>query len=101
MMENLLGAIQTNEAQVAIIDITGVPTVDAAVAHHLTQTVNAVRLMGADCLISAIRPPIAQLMARLGIDLYATVTHATLANALAAAIKLTNAPLPAVSTADR
>ncbi|OKK03836.1 anti-anti-sigma factor [Streptomyces sp. CB03234] len=92
VMENLLEAIQRDEAQVAIIDITGVPTVDTAVAHHLMQTVNAVRLMGADCLISGIRPPIAQIIAQLGIDLSPILTRATLADALAAAMTLTEQP---------
>ncbi|MFE1500051.1 STAS domain-containing protein, partial [Streptomyces albidoflavus] len=94
VMENLLEAIQREEAQVAIIDITGVPTVDTAVAHHLMQTVNAVRLMGADCVISGIRPPIAQIIAQLGIDLSAILTRGTLADALAAAIPMTNRPTP-------
>ncbi|MFK4068427.1 STAS domain-containing protein [Streptomyces sp. NPDC029674] len=88
VMENLLEAIERDEAQVAIIDITGVPTVDTAVAHHLMQTVNAVRLMGADCVISGIRPPIAQIIAQLGIDLSPILTRATLADALAAAIPM-------------
>ncbi len=101
VMGNLLGAIQTEEAQVAIIDITGVPTVDTAVAHHLMQTVNAVRLMGADCLISGIRPPIAQLMAQLGIDLHAILTRATLADALQTAIELTGMPARGVPAAGR
>ncbi|AOP51245.1 STAS domain-containing protein [Streptomyces lydicus] len=90
VMENLLQAIQENEAQVAIIDITGVPTVDTAVAQHLLQTVNAVRLMGADCVISGIRPPIAQTIAQLGIDLSTILTRATLADALTAAVRLTD-----------
>ncbi|MFE2156961.1 STAS domain-containing protein [Streptomyces lydicus] len=89
VMENLLQAIQENEAQIAIIDITGVPTVDTAVAQHLLQTVNAVRLMGADCVISGIRPPIAQTIAQLGIDLSTILTRATLADALTAAVRLT------------
>ncbi|WP_055698718.1 MULTISPECIES: STAS domain-containing protein [Streptomyces] len=92
VMENLLEAIERDEAQVAIIDITGVPTVDTAVAHHLMQTVNAVRLMGADCVISGIRPPIAQIIAQLGIDLSNILTRATLADALAAAIPLLRDP---------
>ncbi|MFG2862275.1 STAS domain-containing protein [Streptomyces sioyaensis] len=91
VMENLLQAIQEHEALVAIVDITGVPTVDTAVAQHLMQTVNAVRLMGADCVISGIRPPIAQTIAQLGIDLSTILTRATLADALAAAVKLTDA----------
>ncbi|WP_241844978.1 STAS domain-containing protein [Streptomyces silvensis] len=94
VMENLLQAIQDDEALVAIIDITGVPTVDTAVAQHLMQTVKAVRLMGADCVISGIRPPIAQTIAQLGIDLSTILTRATLADALAAAIKITDAPGP-------
>lgn len=94
VMENLLQAIQDDEALVAIIDITGVPTVDTAVAQHLMQTVKAVRLMGADCVISGIRPPIAQTIAQLGIDLSTILTRATLADALAAAIKITDGPGP-------
>ncbi|WP_369212821.1 STAS domain-containing protein [Streptomyces flavofungini] len=93
VMENLLQAIERDEAEVAIIDITGVPTVDTAVAHHLMQTVDAVRLMGADCVISGIRPSIAQIIAQLGIDLSAILTRATLADALAAAIRLTDRPV--------
>ncbi|MFI8929065.1 STAS domain-containing protein [Streptomyces sp. NPDC053474] len=94
VMENLLQAIQDDQALVAIIDITGVPTVDTAVAQHLMQTVKAVRLMGADCVISGIRPPIAQTIAQLGIDLSTILTRATLADALAAAIKLADTPGP-------
>ena len=89
VMENLLQAIQDHEALISIIDITGVPTVDTVVAQHLMHTVNAVRMMGADCVISGIRPPIAQTIAQLGIDLSAILTRATLADALAAAIGLT------------
>ncbi|MFF1379690.1 STAS domain-containing protein [Streptomyces sp. NPDC058308] len=94
VMESLLQAIQDHEAQVAIIDITGVPTVDTAVAQHLMQTVNAVRLMGADCVISGIRPPIAQTIAQLGIDLSKILTRVTLADALSEAIKLTGSAAP-------
>ncbi|UNO41084.1 STAS domain-containing protein [Streptomyces sp. MST-110588] len=92
VMENLLQAIQDHEALVTIIDITGVPTVDTAVAQHLMHTVNAVRLMGADCVISGIRPPIAQTIAQLGIDLSTILTRATLADALGTAIKLIDRP---------
>ncbi|MFG3506940.1 STAS domain-containing protein [Streptomyces sp. NPDC047821] len=92
VMEKLLEAIEREEAQAAIIDITGVSTVDTAVAHHLMRTVDAVRLMGADCVISGIRPPIARTIAELGIDLSPVLTHATLADALAAAIALTGRP---------
>ncbi|MGW7693336.1 STAS domain-containing protein [Streptomyces asiaticus] len=94
VMENLLQAIQDHEALVAIIDITGVPTVDTAVAQHLMQTVNAVRLMGADCVISGVRPSIAQTIAQLGIDLSTILTRATLADALATAIKMIDGPGP-------
>ncbi|WP_329114302.1 STAS domain-containing protein [Streptomyces sp. NBC_01465] len=92
VMESLLQAIQDNEARIAIVDITGVPAVDTAVAQHLMHTVNAVRLMGADCVISGIRPPIAQTIAQLGIDLSTILTRATLADALEAAIRLTDRP---------
>ncbi|MEU7484348.1 STAS domain-containing protein [Streptomyces sp. NPDC042319] len=98
VMENLLQAIQEHEARIAIIDITGVPTVDTAVAQHLMHTVNAVRLMGADCVISGIRPPIAQTIAQLGIDLSTILTRATLADALSAAIELRDSPASAPLT---
>ncbi|MEU5266361.1 STAS domain-containing protein [Amycolatopsis sp. NPDC021455] len=88
VMNNLLEAIQDNEARVAIIDITGVPTVDTAVAQHLLQTVSAVRLMGAECVISGIRPSIAQTITQLGIDLSHIVTRGSLADALATAMQL-------------
>ncbi|KOU21786.1 STAS domain-containing protein [Streptomyces sp. WM6368] len=89
VMENLLQAIAEHEAQVAIIDITAVPTVDTAVAEHLMHTVHAVRLMGADCVISGIRPSIAQTIAQLGIDLSGILTRATLSDALSEAVKIT------------
>ncbi|MFP8887308.1 STAS domain-containing protein [Streptomyces mangrovi] len=98
VMENLLQSIQTHDARVAIIDITGVPTVDTAVAQHLMQTVNAVRLMGADCFISGVRPSIAQTIAQLGIDLSTILTRATLADALAAAVDMTGQDSPATGT---
>lgn len=88
VMNSLLEAIQTHEARVAIIDITGVSTVDTAVAQHLLQTVGAVRLMGAECLISGVRPSIAQTITQLGIDLSHIVTRGSLADALAAAMDL-------------
>ncbi|GAA2410688.1 STAS domain-containing protein [Streptomyces glaucosporus] len=99
VMENLLQSIQTHEARVAIIDITGVPTVDTAVAQHLMQTVNAVRLMGADCFISGVRPSIAQTIAQLGIDLSTILTRATLADALAAAVEMTGQESPTTAGA--
>ncbi|MGX7827959.1 STAS domain-containing protein [Actinokineospora sp. 24-640] len=88
VMNSLLEGIQDNEARVAIIDITGVSTVDTVVAQHLMQTVAAVRLMGAECLISGIRPTIAQTITQLGIDLSTIITRSTLADALVEAIRL-------------
>jgi rsbT co-antagonist protein RsbR len=89
VMENLLQAIVDEEAEIAIIDITGVPTVDTLVAQHLLKTVAAARLMGADCLISGIRPQIAQTMVHLGVELN-VVSKATLADAFAVALRRTN-----------
>jgi rsbT co-antagonist protein RsbR len=74
-------------SDIAIIDITGVPTVDTLVAQHLLKTVTAIRLMGADCIISGIRPQIAQTIVHLGLDLGGIVTKANLADALALALK--------------
>ncbi|AXB41634.1 STAS domain-containing protein [Amycolatopsis albispora] len=88
VMNGLLEAIQAHEARIAIIDITGVPTVDTAVAQHLLQTASAVRLMGAECVISGIRPSIAQTITQLGIDLSHILTRSSLADALAAALRI-------------
>lgn len=85
-MENLLQAIVDERAQVAILDITGVPTVDTLVAQHLLKTAMAARLMGAECVISGIRPQIAHTMVQLGIDLGEVATRATLADALSHAL---------------
>lgn len=85
VMENLLEGIVANSAEIAIIDITGVPTVDTLVAQHLLKTVAAARLMGADCIVSGIRPQIAQTMVHLGVELD-VVTKATLADALLVAL---------------
>jgi rsbT co-antagonist protein RsbR len=87
VMESLLTRIVETGSELAIIDITGVPTVDTLVAQHLLKTVTAIRLMGADCIISGIRPQIAQTIVQLGIDLQSVVTKATLADALWAALK--------------
>jgi rsbT co-antagonist protein RsbR len=89
VMESLLQKIVETESQIAIIDITGVPTVDTLVAQHLLKTVTALRLMGADCIISGVRPQIAQTIVHLGVDLQGITTKANLADALALALKRT------------
>jgi rsbT co-antagonist protein RsbR len=89
VMETLLQKIVETGSEIAIIDITGVPTVDTLVAQHLIKTVAATRLMGADCIISGIRPQIAQTIVHLGVDLGEVVTKATLADAFAIALKRT------------
>ena len=86
VMESLLQRIVDTGAEVAILDITGVPTVDTLVAQHLIKTVTAARLMGADCIISGIRPQIAQTIVHLGVDLGNIITKATLADAFALAL---------------
>ena len=101
VMENLLQEIVNLGAAIAIIDITGVPTVDTLVAQHLLKAVAAARLMGADCIISGIRPQIAQTIVHLGVDLGDVVTKATLADAFALALKrngLTVTKVAAVSS---
>jgi rsbT co-antagonist protein RsbR len=100
VMESLLELIVESESQIAIIDITGVPTVDTLVAQHLLKTVAAARLMGAECIISGIRPQIAQTIVHLGLDLGDVATRATLADALQLALsrrslKVTPAGAPA------
>jgi rsbT co-antagonist protein RsbR len=87
VMENLLQRIVDTGAEIAIIDITGVPTVDTLVAQHLLKTVAAARLMGADCIISGIRPQIAQTIVHLGVELGQVTTKATLADAFAIALR--------------
>jgi rsbT co-antagonist protein RsbR len=87
VMQNLLDAIVQTRSDFAIIDITGVPVVDTLVAQHLLKTVAAARLMGADCLISGIRPQIAQTIIHLGVDLTDVTTKATLADAFAVALR--------------
>lgn len=86
VMESLLEAIVDQRAAYAILDITGVPTVDSLVAQHLMKTVAAARLMGAECIVSGIRPAIAQTIVQLGIDLGSIITRAGLADALAYAL---------------
>lgn len=86
VMESLLQRIVETGAEVAIIDITGVPTVDTLTAQHLLKTVTAARLMGAECIVSGIRPQIAQTIVHLGVDLEGVTTKATLADAFAVAL---------------
>jgi rsbT co-antagonist protein RsbR len=89
VMESLLNRIVETGSDMAIIDITGVPTVDTLVAQHLLKTVTALRLMGADCIISGVRPQIAQTIVHLGVDLQGVTTKANLADALSLALKRT------------
>ena len=98
VMENLLQHIVDEGAEIAIIDITGVPTVDTLTAQHLLKTVSAARLMGADCIISGIRPQIAQTIVHLGVELN-VVSKATLADAFAIALKRTGRAVVKVKTA--
>jgi rsbT co-antagonist protein RsbR len=98
VMETLLQTIVQTRSELAILDITGVPTVDTLVAQHLLKTVAAARLMGADCIISGIRPQIAQTMVHLQIDLSEVTTKATLADALRFAIKRSARSTPTTST---
>jgi len=90
VMESLLQRIVETGSEIAIIDITGVPTVDTLVAQHLLKTVTAIRLMGADCIISGVRPQIAQTIVHLGVDLQGVTTKANLADALGLALKRLN-----------
>jgi rsbT co-antagonist protein RsbR len=89
VMETLLQRIVETGSLIAIIDITGVPTVDTLVAQHLLKTVTAIRLMGSDCIISGVRPQIAQTIVHLGVNLQGISTKATLADALALAFERT------------
>jgi rsbT co-antagonist protein RsbR len=97
VMESLLQRIVETGASVAIIDITGVPTVDTLTAQHLLKTVTAARLMGADCIISGIRPQIAQTIVHLGVDLGAVTTKATLADAFRRALEMTGQRLGVIA----
>jgi rsbT co-antagonist protein RsbR len=90
VMESLLQRIVDTGSEIAIIDITGVPTVDTLTAQHLLKTVTATRLMGADCIISGIRPQIAQTIVHLGVDLAHVSTKYTLAGAFALALQRMN-----------
>ena len=93
VMENILQKIVDTGAVIAIIDITGVPTVDTLVAQHLMKTIAAARLMGADCIISGIRPQIAQTIVHLGVNLEDVMTKATLADAFVVALKRTGSSI--------
>ena len=95
VMENILQKIVDTGAIIAIIDITGVPTVDTLVAQHLMKTIAAARLMGADCIISGIRPQIAQTIVHLGVNLEDVMTKATLADAFVVALERTGTALVA------
>ncbi|HKF85737.1 MAG TPA: STAS domain-containing protein [Candidatus Limnocylindrales bacterium] len=97
VMESLLERIVATGSSLAIIDITGVPTVDTLVAQHLLKTVAAARLMGADCIISGIRPQIAQTIVHLGVDLGDVVTKASLADAVRIALERTGYQVVRVS----
>ena len=89
VMETLLQKIVETGSGIAIIDITGVPTVDTLTAQHLLKTVTAARLMGAECIISGIRPQIAQTIVHLGVELGGITTKATMADAFAVALERT------------
>ncbi len=99
VMETLLQTIVETRSEIAIIDITGVPTVDTLVAQHLLKTVAAARLMGADCIISGIRPQIAQTMVHLQIDLSTVSTKASMAEALREAMRRTGLAVVRVKAA--
>ena len=87
MMENLLQKIVSTGCTTAILDITGVPTVDTQVANHLLKTVTAARLLGAECIVSGISPAIAQTIVHLGINLSNILTKASLQSAMIYAMK--------------
>jgi rsbT co-antagonist protein RsbR len=101
VMETLLQRIVETGSAVAILDITGVPTVDTLVAQHLLKTIAAARLMGADCIISGIRPQIAQTIVHLGVDLGGVTTKATLADAFALALQRTGQAVTRVRQAKK
>jgi rsbT co-antagonist protein RsbR len=98
VMESLLQRIVETGSAIAIIDITGVPMVDTLTAQHLLKTVTAARLMGAECLISGVRPQIAQTIVHLGVDLGDVTTKASLADAFAIALDRTGRAVVRVKT---
>ena len=97
VMETLLQRLVATGSSIAVIDITGVPTVDTLVAQHLLKTVSAAQLMGADCIISGIRPQIAQTIVHLGIDLSSVATKASLSDAFALALKRRNLTVTSIN----
>jgi rsbT co-antagonist protein RsbR len=101
VMENLLQEIVETGSSIAILDISGVPAVDSLVAQHLIKTVSATRLMGAECIISGIRPEIAQTVVHLGIDLSNIITKATLASALAHSFKIMRLEVKKMATVSK
>jgi len=101
VMENLLQEIVSSGSGIAILDISGVPAVDSLVAQHLIKTVSATRLMGAECIISGIRPEIAQTVVHLGIDLSNIITKASLASALRYAFTLLHLEVRKVGSKDK
>ncbi len=101
VMENLLQEIVETGSSIAILDISGVPAVDSLVAQHLIKTVSATRLMGAECIISGIRPEIAQTVVHLGIDLSHIITKATLASALAYSFKVMRLEVKKISAINK
>jgi rsbT co-antagonist protein RsbR len=101
VMESLLQRIVDTGASIAIIDITGVPTVDTLTAQHLLKTIAAARLMGADCIISGIRPQIAQTIVHLGVELGTVLTKATIADAFAIALRRLGLTVCKVDAADK
>jgi len=101
VMENLLQEIVETGSSIAILDISGVPAVDSLVAQHLIKTVSATRLMGAECIISGIRPEIAQTVVHLGIDLSNIITKSTLASALQYAFKVMRLEVRKVNTTQK
>jgi len=100
IMESLLNEIVSTGSSITILDISGVPAVDSLVAQHLIKTVSATRLMGAECIISGIRPEIAQTIVHLGIDLSGIITKATLASALRYAFNNLNLQVKKVASAN-
>ena len=101
VMESLLSTIVATNSKVAIIDITGVPAVDTLVAQHLLKTITAAKLMGAECILSGIRPQIAQTIVHLGINLTDVITKASLADALALALQKTGKTVVRVDRANQ